>query len=95
MKIDLLCTVSGGACGNLVTRQDVLTSETESFAYDFIDRLTSVSVAYVPTSAYYEIDNMINLTILPYFCNEITTQNIFEQINSRDYTYPDHIFCSG
>jgi YD repeat-containing protein len=34
------------ASGNLLSRQDVLTSETESFSYDLLDRLTSASGNY-------------------------------------------------
>jgi RHS repeat-associated protein len=49
------------AGGNLSTRQDVLASETETFSYDSLDRLTAVSGAYTYSVSYDEIGNITNL----------------------------------
>jgi RHS repeat-associated protein len=49
---------SWDAVGNLATRQDVLTSETETFGYDFIDRLTGVTGPYAESFTYDETGNM-------------------------------------
>jgi YD repeat-containing protein len=46
------------AGGNLSYREDVLASQTETFTYDFLDRLTAVSGPYSRSYAYDEIGNI-------------------------------------
>ena len=46
------------AGGSLTQRQDALAAETESFSYDFLDRLTSVSGPYSESYAYNQIGNI-------------------------------------
>jgi RHS repeat-associated protein len=52
---------SWDAGGNLSTRLDVLSSETETFNYDFIDRLTGVSGPYTELFTYDETGNMTSM----------------------------------
>jgi RHS repeat-associated protein len=49
------------AGGNLASREDVLASETESFSYDFLDRLTGVSGPYSASYAYNAIGNITSM----------------------------------
>ncbi len=49
------------AGGNLTSREDVLASETESFTYDFLDRLTAVSGPYSASYSYNQIGNVISM----------------------------------
>ncbi len=51
---------------NMATRQDVLTSQTETFAYDSLDRLTGVSGAYSNTYAYDSIGNITSMNGVAY-----------------------------
>ena len=46
------------AGGNLSQREDVVATQTETFGYDFLDRLTSVSGAYTESYAYNQIGNI-------------------------------------
>ncbi len=54
------------ANGNLVQRENVLAGETETFGYDFLDRLTSVSGAYNQSYAYNEIGNIVSMNGVSY-----------------------------
>ncbi len=49
---------SWDASGNLTQRQDALADETETFSYDFLDRLTGVSGPYAESYTYNEIGNI-------------------------------------
>ncbi|MBI2832764.1 MAG: hypothetical protein HYX79_10960, partial [Chloroflexi bacterium] len=49
------------AGGNLSQREDVLATETETFGYDFLDRLTSVSNAYSKAYSYNQIGNITSM----------------------------------
>jgi RHS repeat-associated protein len=49
------------AGGNLTQRQDFLASQTESFTYDFLDRLTGVSGPYTQSFAYNQIGNITTM----------------------------------
>ena len=60
------------AGGNLTQRQDLVAAETESFTYDYLDRLTGVSGAYSQSLSY---DTLGNIT-------SMTTSG-----NTRSYTY--------
>jgi RHS repeat-associated protein len=51
-------TYTWDANGNLYQRQDVLAGQTETFVYDFLDRLTSVSGPYGKTFTYNQIGNI-------------------------------------
>jgi hypothetical protein len=46
------------AIGNMSQRQDVVSSETETFSYDYLNRLTSVSGAYSETTTYNQLGNI-------------------------------------
>ncbi|MBI2860489.1 MAG: hypothetical protein HYX91_03160 [Chloroflexi bacterium] len=46
--------------GNLASREDVLASETETFSYDFLDRLTSVTGPYSESYLYDSIGNIVS-----------------------------------
>ncbi|MCI0441215.1 MAG: hypothetical protein L0177_19105, partial [Chloroflexi bacterium] len=48
------------AAGNLAERKDVLAAETETFAYDFLDRLTSASGPYTESYSYNQVGNMLS-----------------------------------
>ncbi|MDO8473061.1 MAG: hypothetical protein Q7T05_04505, partial [Dehalococcoidia bacterium] len=49
------------ADGNLSTRTDVVATETESFSYDLLDRLTAVSGAYSESYAYDILGNIMDM----------------------------------
>ena len=49
------------AGGNLTQRADLVSDETETFGYDSLDRLTSVSGAYSHSYSYDEIGNITSL----------------------------------
>ncbi len=46
--------------GNLAERKNVLAVETETFAYDFLDRLTSASGPYTESYSYNQVGNMLS-----------------------------------
>jgi hypothetical protein len=43
-----------------VTREDLVSSETETFGYDYLDRLTEVSGAYSESYSYDALGNITN-----------------------------------
>jgi len=49
------------ASGNMATRVNAPALETESFTYDFLDRLTAVSNAYTQSYAYNQIGNITSM----------------------------------
>ncbi len=52
--------------GNLVTRYDAVDEETESFTYDFLDRLTAASGAYSRSYSYDAIGNIVSRNSVSY-----------------------------
>jgi hypothetical protein len=65
--------------GNLIQRQDLIAGETESFSYDFLDRL-STAITGSTTNSYhlrYEYDSIGNID---YVVNVMTS-------TTTDYTY--------
>jgi len=54
------------ANGNMLQRQDYLANENESFSYDFLDRLISVSGVYSATYTYDEIGNIMSMNGVSY-----------------------------
>ena len=73
------------AVGNMSTRQDVLASETETFGYDFLDRLTSVSGAYSQSYSYNQIGNITSMNGASYTYG--TKPHAVTAVGSTAYTY--------
>jgi RHS repeat-associated protein len=75
--------------GNLTQRQDVVNSDTESFTYDYLDRLTSAqsnsTSPYAETYTYNEIGNILSLNGDAYTYG--TQPHAVTQIGSTTYTY--------
>ncbi len=74
--------------GNLMTRQSQYgqTSETETFGYDFLDRLTSVSGAYSASYEYDEIGNMVSRNGVGYSYDS-TQPHAVDSVGGISYTY--------
>jgi hypothetical protein len=65
--------------GNLVKRQDVVASDTESFSYDFLDRL-STSTTSSATNAYHQRYGYDSIGNIDYVINVLTS-------TTTDYSY--------
>jgi RHS repeat-associated protein len=74
--------------GNLTQRQDVLTSETETFTYDFLDRLTGVSGPYTHSYAYDEIGNITSMNGNSYTYG--TKPHAVTAVGATSYAYDDN-----
>jgi len=77
------------AGGNLATRQDVLASETETFGYDFLDRLTSVSGAYSASFSYDEIGNILTRNGVSYSYDG-TQPHAVDSVGGTSYSYDNN-----
>lgn len=73
------------AAGNLVQRENVLASETESFTYDFLDRLTEASGAYSTSYAYDEIGNVTSMNNNSYTYG--SQPHAVTSVGATSYTY--------
>ncbi len=73
------------AAGNVSTRQDVITTETEAFTYDFLDRLTAVSGPYTASYSYNQIGNITAMNGLSYTYG--IQPHAVTQIGTTDYAY--------
>jgi RHS repeat-associated protein len=76
------------AAGNLTQRQDIVSSETESFAYDYLDRLTSVSGPYSESYTYDPLGNIMskNGTGYTYNTNGVRPHAV-TAVGSTGYSY--------
>jgi RHS repeat-associated protein len=73
------------AAGNLLTREDVIAEETETFTYDFLDRLLSVSGPYTESFTYDEIGNITSRNGISYtYGNQ---PHAVTSVGSTSYTY--------
>ncbi|MEQ4487937.1 MAG: RHS repeat-associated core domain-containing protein [Dehalococcoides mccartyi] len=75
------------AKGNMSTRQNVLASETETFTYDFLDRLTGVTGAYPNSYAYNQIGNIISMNDVSYTYGDADHKHAVTQVGSNSYEY--------
>ena len=75
--------------GNLVTRYDAVMDETETFTYDFLDRLTGVSNAYTGSYTYDEIGNMASRNGTSYTYGS-SKPHAVTQVGSTIYEYDDN-----
>ena len=73
------------AAGNLTQRQNLVSSETENFAYDFLDRLTGVSGAYTQSYTYNTIGNITSMNGNSYTYG--TKPHAVTQVGTTGYTY--------
>jgi RHS repeat-associated protein len=72
--------------GNLTQREDVIAQETESFAYDFLDRLTAVSGPYSHSYSYDEIGNITSMNGV-YYTYGGSKPHAVTAVGDADYTY--------
>jgi RHS repeat-associated protein len=73
----------------LTQREDVLAIETESFTYDFLDRLTAVSGPYSHSYAYDEIGNITSMNGSSYTYGGSQPHGVTD-IGDDDYEYDDN-----
>jgi RHS repeat-associated protein len=73
------------AIGNLTQRQDLVSSETENFTYDFLDRLTWVSGAYTQSYTYNTIGNITAMNGNSYTYG--TKPHAVTTVGSTSYVY--------
>jgi len=75
----------------ITQKEDILTSETESFTYDFLDRLTAVSGPYSASYSYDEIGNMTVKNGLSYTYGENGAgPHAVTTIDQTSYPYDDN-----
>ena len=72
--------------GNLVNRYDAVADETESFGYDFLDRLTSASGAYTMSYTYDEIGNILSKNGTTYTYSQ-TKPHAVTSVGDMQYAY--------
>jgi len=70
---------------NVSTRQDVLSSQTETFTYDFLGRLTAVSGAYIASYSYNQIGNIVAMNGSSYTYS--TQPHAVTQVGTTNYLY--------
>lgn len=76
---------------NLATRLDVLASETETFGYDFLDRLTGVTGPYTESFTYNTIGNLTSKNGATYtYGQNGAGPHAVTAICSDSYTYDDN-----
>lgn len=73
------------AAGNMTQREDVLAEETETFNYDFLDRLTSASGPYSETYTYDEIGNITSKNGVAYTYG--SQPHAVTAVGATSYTY--------
>jgi RHS repeat-associated protein len=76
------------AGGNLYQRQDALASQTETFTYDFLDRLTGVSGPYTQTFVYDEIGNITSMNGTAYTYGD--QPHAATAVGAKSYVYDDN-----
>jgi YD repeat-containing protein len=83
---DIIHTWDAG--GNLVSREDTLAEETETFTYDFLDRLTTVSGPYTQSIAYDDIGNITAMNGVSYTYG--SQPHAVTVIGEISYSYDDN-----
>ena len=73
------------AAGNLTQREDILAVETETFTYDFLDRLTSAAGPYSESYTYNEIGNITSKNGISYSYG--SKPHAVTAVGSTSYTY--------
>jgi RHS repeat-associated protein len=74
--------------GNMTQREDVLTSERETFTYDFLDRLTSASGPYSESYTYDEIGNITSKNGVSYTYG--SQPHAVTAVGETSYNYDDN-----
>jgi len=69
----------------MATRVNAPALETESFTYDFLDRLTAVTGAYTQSYAYNQIGNITSMNGTSYTYG--TKPHAVTAVGSTNYTY--------
>jgi RHS repeat-associated protein len=80
---DVKFTWNGG--GNITQRQDIVSSETENFSYDFLDRLTGVSGAYTASYSYNPLGNITAMNGTSYTYG--SQPHAVTSVGTTSYTY--------
>jgi RHS repeat-associated protein len=75
------------ANGNLSYRADIRAGETETFAYDVLDRLTSVTGLYTESYTYNRIGNITSRNGVTYSYNDSAHIHAVTAVGSMSYTY--------
>jgi RHS repeat-associated protein len=78
---------SWDAGGNLTSRVDGVQSETESYTYDFLHRLTGVSNAYTESFSYNAIGNMTNKNGNAYTSGDTAHKHAVTSAAGTSYSY--------
>jgi len=74
--------------GNLYSRQDVKFGGTETFTYDFLNRLTAVSGNYTQSYSYNQIGNILTMNSSSYTYG--TRPHAVTQVGSTTYSYDNN-----
>jgi RHS repeat-associated protein len=72
--------------GNLINRYDAISSDNETFTYDFLDRLTAVSGPYTESYSYNEISNIVTRNGISYSYDS-TQPHAVDSVGDTDYYY--------
>jgi RHS repeat-associated protein len=75
------------AAGNLTQRQNLVSSETENFTYDSLDRLTAVSGAYTQSYAYNTIGNITSMNGTSYTYGDSSHKQAVTSVGTTNYAY--------